>query len=75
MGRGGTVAAGELLVDERRMKEVLAHAHRTDRTQNIEVALETQAMQGRTDEPLLRANYCLADEASEPPPRPVRDPQ
>jgi hypothetical protein len=55
IGRGGTVAAGEFLVDEHRMQEILAHAPQDWKTKNIEIVLETQVIQGRSGPPRVRA--------------------
>jgi hypothetical protein len=55
IGRGGTVAAGEFLVDEHRMQEILALAPRDWQTKNIEIVLETQVIQGRSGPPRVRA--------------------
>jgi hypothetical protein len=55
IGRGGTVAAGEFLVDEHWMKELFAHAPQDWRTKNIEIVLETQVIQGRSGPPRVRA--------------------
>jgi len=55
IGRGGTVAAGEFLVDEHRMHEILAHAPQDWRTKNIEIVLETQVIQSRSGPPRVRA--------------------
>jgi hypothetical protein len=55
IGRGGTVAAGEFLVDEHRMQEILAHAPQDWQTKNIEIVLETQVIQGRSGPPHVRA--------------------
>ncbi len=55
IGRGGTVAAGEFLVDERRMQEILAHAPQDWQTKNMEIVLETQVIQGRSGAPRVRA--------------------
>jgi hypothetical protein len=55
IGRGGTVAAGEFLVDEHRMQEILAHAPQHWQTKNIEIVLETQVIQGRSGPPRVRA--------------------
>lgn len=55
IGRGGTVAAGEFVVDERRMQEILAHAPQDWQTKNIEIVLETQVIQGRSGAPRVRA--------------------
>jgi hypothetical protein len=55
IGRGGTVAAGEFLVDEHRMQEILAHAPQDWQTKNMEIVLETQVIQGRSGPPRVRA--------------------
>jgi len=55
IGRGGTVAAGEFLVDEHRMQEILADAPQNWQTKNIEIVLETQVIQGRSGPPRVRA--------------------
>lgn len=55
IGRGGTVAAGEFLVDEHRMREILANAPKDWQTKNIEIVLETQVIQGRSGPPRVRA--------------------
>ena len=55
IGRGGTVAAGEFLVDEHRMQEILAHAPQDWQTKNIEIVIETQVIQGRSGPPRVRA--------------------
>ncbi len=55
IGRGGTVAAGEFLVDEHRMQEILAHAPKDWQTRNMEIVLETQVIQGRSGPPRVRA--------------------
>ena len=55
IGRGGTVAAGEFLVDEHRMQEILANAPKNWQTKNIEIVLETQVIQGRSGPPRVRA--------------------
>lgn len=55
IGRGGTVAAGEFLVDEHRMQEILANAPKDWQTKNIEIVLETQVIQGRSGPPRVRA--------------------
>ena len=55
IGRGGTVAAGEFLVDAHRMDEVLSHAPRDWAKKNIEVVLETQVIQGRSGPPRVSA--------------------
>jgi hypothetical protein len=55
IGRGGTVAAGEFLVNEHRMDELLKQVPRDWQKKNIEVVLETQVFQGRSGPPRVRA--------------------
>lgn len=55
IGRGGTVAAGEFLVDEHRMEEMLKQLPADWQKKNIEVVLETQVIQGRSGPPRVRA--------------------
>ena len=57
IGRGGTVAAGEFLVNEHRMDELLKQVPRDGQKRNIEVVLETQVIQGRSGPPRVRAVY------------------
>jgi hypothetical protein len=55
IARGGTVAAGEFLVDAHRMDEMLSQLPRDWRRKNIEVVLETQVIQGRSGPPHVSA--------------------
>ena len=55
IGRGGTVAAGEFLVDEHRMAEMLQQVPADWQKKNIEVVLETQVIQGRSGPPRVQA--------------------
>ena len=55
IGRGGTVAAGEFLVNEQRMDELFKQIPRDWQKKNIEVVLETQVIQGRSGPPRVRA--------------------
>lgn len=55
IGRGGTIAAGEFLVDEHRMEEMSQQLPRNWQKQNLEVVLETQVIQGRSGPPRVRA--------------------
>jgi hypothetical protein len=55
VGRGGTVAAGEFLVDARRMDEIETQLPRDWSRKNIEVVLETQVIQGRSGPPHVSA--------------------
>lgn len=57
IGRGGTLAAGEFLVDPRRMDEILRQLPRDWSRRNIEVVLETQVIQGRSGPPRVSAVY------------------
>jgi hypothetical protein len=55
IGRGGTVAAGEFLVDANRMDEMLKQVPRNWKQKNVEVVLETQVIQGRSGPPRITA--------------------
>ncbi|HTT22105.1 MAG TPA: hypothetical protein VMG82_24465 [Candidatus Sulfotelmatobacter sp.] len=55
IGRGGTVAAGEFLVDENRMEEMSKQLPADWEKKNIEVVLETQVIQGRSGPPRVQA--------------------
>jgi hypothetical protein len=55
IGRGGTVASGEFLVDARRMEEMLSQLPSDWRRKNLEVVLETQVIQGRSGPPHVSA--------------------
>jgi len=55
IGRGGTVAAGEFLVDERRMDEMLKQVPSDWSRKNIEIVLETQVIQSRSGPPRIKA--------------------
>ena len=55
IGRGGTVAAGEFLVNDRRMDELVKQIPRDWQKRNLEVVLETQVIQGRSGPPRVRA--------------------
>jgi hypothetical protein len=55
IGRGGTVAAGEFLVNENRMDEIVKQLPFDWQKKNIEVVLETQVIQGRSGPPRVKA--------------------
>jgi len=55
IGRGGTVAAGEFLVDASRMDEISRVAPKGWDRKNIEVILETQIIEGRSGPPRIAA--------------------
>ena len=55
IGRGGTVAAGEFLVDARRMEDMLKQVPRNWNQKNMEIILETQVIQGRSGPPRVIA--------------------
>jgi hypothetical protein len=57
IGRGGTVAAGEFLVDAARMDEISRVVPKGWDRKNIEVLLETQVIQGRSGPPRIIAAY------------------
>jgi hypothetical protein len=55
ISRGGTVAAGEFLVDERHMEEILTQVPRDWERKNLEIVLETQVIQNRSGPPRISA--------------------
>ena len=57
IGRGGTVAAGEFLVDEQRMDEMLKQVPSDWKRKNIEIVLETQVIGDRSGPPHVIAVY------------------
>ena len=57
IGRGGTVAAGEFLVDEQRMDEMLKVVPVDWKRRNIEIVLETQVIGDRSGPPHVSAVY------------------
>ena len=57
IGRGGTVAAGEFLVDPNRMNDILSYLSKTWDQKNVEIVLETQVIQGRSGPPRIVTAY------------------
>ncbi|MFZ0523928.1 MAG: hypothetical protein WAN14_24150 [Candidatus Acidiferrales bacterium] len=57
IGRGGTVAAGEFLVDSQRMDEMLKNVPSDWKRKNIEIVLETQVIGDRSGPPRIAAAY------------------
>lgn len=57
IGRGGTVAAGEFLVDPNRMNDILSYLPKTWDQKNVEILLETQVIQGRSGPPRIVTAY------------------
>jgi hypothetical protein len=55
VSRGGTVAAGEFLVDPKRMDEMLNLVPRDWNRKNLEIVLETQVIQGLSGPPRISA--------------------
>ena len=55
IGRGGTVAAGEFLVDAKRMEDMLKQVPQNWKQKNVEIVLETQVIQGRSGPPRITA--------------------
>jgi hypothetical protein len=55
IGRGGTVAAGEFLVDARRMQDILSQVPSDWKKKNMELVLETQVIDGRSGPPRISA--------------------
>ena len=57
IGRGGTVAAGEFLVDPNRMGELLKQLPSDWKHKNLEIVLETQVIEGRSGPPRISATH------------------
>jgi hypothetical protein len=57
IARGGTVAAGEFLVDARHLDELVRQAPKDWSRKNLEVVLETQVIDGRSGPPRIDAVY------------------
>ena len=57
IARGGTVAAGEFLVDSRQLDDLAMHAPPGWAKKNMELVLETQVIDGRSGPPRLVASY------------------
>jgi hypothetical protein len=57
IGRGGTVAAGEFLVDEQRMDDMLKRMPSDWKRKNIEIVLETRVIGARSGPPRVSAVY------------------
>jgi len=57
IGRGGTVAAGEFLVDAHRMEEILSQVPGNWKNKNMELVLETQVIDGRSGPPRISATH------------------
>jgi hypothetical protein len=55
IGRGGTVAAGEFLVDASRMEDLLKQVPTNWKQKNLEIVLETQVIGGRSGPPRISA--------------------
>ena len=55
IGRGGTVAAGEFLVDANRMDEMLNQVPSNWKRKNIEIVLETQVIENLSGPPRISA--------------------
>lgn len=55
IGRGGTVAAGEFLVDAHRMGDILSQVPSDWKKKNMELVLETQVIDGRSGPPRISA--------------------
>jgi hypothetical protein len=57
IARGGTVAAGEFLVDSTQIKQMTRNAPKDWSKMNMEVILETQVIDGRSGPPRLLAAH------------------
>ncbi|HMI51204.1 MAG TPA: hypothetical protein VK525_06815 [Candidatus Saccharimonadales bacterium] len=55
IGRDGTIAAGEFLVDAHRMNDMLSQVPGNWKQKNVEIVLETQVIQGRSGPPRISA--------------------
>jgi hypothetical protein len=55
IGRGGTIAAGEFLVDTHRMEDMLKQVPSDWKRKNLEIVLETQIIEGRSGPPRISA--------------------
>jgi hypothetical protein len=55
LGRGGTIAGGEFLVDGNRMNDLLKHVSSDWGHKSVEIVLETQIIQGRSGPPRIAA--------------------
>jgi hypothetical protein len=55
LARGGTVAAGEFLVDSKRMEEMLGQVPADWKHKNLEIVLETQVIENRSGSPHIVA--------------------
>jgi hypothetical protein len=55
IARGGTVAAGEFLVDSDRINEISNYVPKSWNRRNIEIVLETQVIEGRSGSPRIAA--------------------
>ena len=55
IGRGGTVAAGEFLVDQQRMGDMLKQVPKDWNRKNLEIVLETPVIEGRSGPPRISA--------------------
>jgi hypothetical protein len=53
LGRGGTIAGGEFLVDSNRMNELVKHVSSDWVHKSVEIVLETQIIQGRSGPPRI----------------------
>jgi hypothetical protein len=57
IGRGGTVAAGEFLVDPHRMEDMLSQVSGDWKHKNLEIVLETQVIEGRSGPPHIASAH------------------
>jgi hypothetical protein len=57
VARGGTVAAGEFLVEPEHMNELADRAPKDWNRKNVEIVLETQVIEGRSGPPRIDAVY------------------
>jgi hypothetical protein len=57
IARGGTVAAGEFLVDSRQLEKIAQSGPKDWSRKNLELVLETQVIDGRSGPPRLVASH------------------
>ena len=55
IGRGGTVAAGEFLVDAQRINDIVSHVPKDWERRNMEIVLETQVINWQSGPPRIEA--------------------
>jgi hypothetical protein len=67
IARGGTLAAGEFLVDSNRINEILNYIPKGWDRKKIEIVLETQVIKGRSGPPRIDAAHVVVNTPSADP--------